>query len=266
MLSLKGISVGYGGKTVVSDIAFDVSPGEFCALLGLNGSGKTTLLKAVCGLLPMTSGQCLVDGADVALLKEHSRAKYISYLPQRLSTLRGVSVLDTVMMGFNASFGALEFPSAKDRDTALNTLEMAGIGHLAYQDFSKLSEGQKQMAALARTLVQNTPVMLMDEPDSALDFLNRHKLMGKFRSLIHGGRKAALITLHDPNLALNYCDRIVLISGGKKVSDLFLHGAAPADIRTSISLIYGDITLLEHGGNYTVVPSGEQKLSKSASF
>ena len=238
------------------DVAFDVPSGEFCALLGLNGSGKTTLLKAACGLLPMTSGQCLVEGADVALLNEYSRAKYISYLPQRLSALRGVSVLDAVMMGFNASLGALEFPSAKDRETALNALEMAGIGHLARQDFSKLSERQKQLAALARTLVQNTPVMLMDEPDSALDFLNRHKLMGRFRSLIHNGRKAALVTLHDPNLALNYCDRIVLISGGKVASDIFLPGAAATDIRACISLIYGDVALLEHGGRYTVVLSG----------
>ena len=252
ILSLKGISVGYGGKPIVRDVTFDVSSGEFCALLGLNGSGKTTLLKSICGLLPMMSGQCLINGSDVARLNEYNRAKYISYLPQRLSTLRGVSVLDAVMMGWNASLGAFEFPSAGDRESALNVLEKTGIGHLAGKDFSKLSEGQKQMTVLARTLVQNTPVMLMDEPDNALDFLNRHKLMDRFRNLIRSEHKAALLSLHDPNLALNYCDRIILLDDGKIVSDLSLPVASSADIKTCISMIYGDITLLEHKGNYVV--------------
>ena len=254
VLSLRGISVGYGGKVIVRDVSFDVSSGEFCAILGLNGSGKTTLIKAICGLLPAMSGQCLIDGTDLTLLNEHRRARYISYVPQRLSTLRGVTVLDAVMMGFNANLGALEFPSAGQRDFALSTLERAGIGYLANEDFSKLSEGQKQMTVLARTLLQNTPVILMDEPDNALDFLNRHQLMDSFRSLIHNEGKTVLVTLHDPNIALNYCDRIILLHDGKVVSDIVLANATAADVKTCLSVIYGGITLLEHDGSYIVMP------------
>jgi len=254
MLSLKGISVGYSGKVIVRDVSFEVSPGEFCAILGLNGSGKTTLLKAICGLLPILNGQCLVNGSDMASLSEYRRAKYISYVPQRLSILRGVSVLDAVMMGLNSRLGAFEFPSAKDKESALTILSKAGISHLAYTDFSKLSEGQKQVTVLSRALLQDTPIMLMDEPDNALDFLNRHLLVYRFRNLIHSEGKTALVTLHDPNIALNYCDRIILLHDGKAVSDMVLADVSPADVNVCLSKIYGDITLLVHDRKYIVIP------------
>jgi len=255
LISLQGISAGYGGNDVVRDVAFDVASGEFCAILGLNGSGKTTLLKAICGLLPVIHGKCLIDGLDITRMNEYKRAKYISYIPQRLSMLRGVDVMDAVMMGFNANLGALGHPSAENREVAIDILEKIGVSHLTGEDFSMLSEGQKQLIVLARTIIQNTPVMLMDEPDSALDFLNRHQLMDRFRRLIHSEGKAALVTLHDPYLALNYCDRIIILNGGKVVYDLTLKDSSLSDIETCLHLIYGDIIIAEYGGRYIVVPA-----------
>jgi len=243
LLSFQGITAGYGGRDVVMDATFGVPSGEFCALLGLNGSGKTTLLKAVCGLLPLKSGKCLVGGMDAARLDEYRRARYISYIPQRLSAQRGVGVLDYVLMGLHASLGALAHPSPEDRASAADTLRKVGIGHLAAEDFSRLSEGQKQMAVLARALLQNTPVMLMDEPDSSLDFLNRHLLMDMFRKLVHSEGKAALVTLHDPNLALSYCDRIVLLNGGRIVSVMPLPGAGADEVASCLSVVYGDAAI-----------------------
>jgi len=259
LISLQGVFAGYGGNDVVRDVTFDVSSGEFCALLGRNGSGKTTLLKAICGLLPAIRGECFIDGLNIARVNEYKRAKYISYIPQRLSTLRGVNVLDAVMMGLNAGLGALEHPSAKDKESAIDTLERVGVSHLAGEDFSTLSEGQKQLVVLARTLIQNTPVVLMDEPDNALDFLNRHQLMDIFLRLIHNEGKAALVTLHDPDLALNYCDRIVVLNDGKVVSDLTLAGSNLTDIETCLRMIYGDITVIEHSGRYIVIPPAKLK-------
>ena len=254
MISLQGISAGYNGKEVVRDVTLSVSSGEFCALLGLNGSGKTTLLKAICGLLPVMRGKCLIDSLDIARINEYKRAKYISFIPQRLSMLRGVSVLDAVLMGLNAGLGALEQPSAGDRASAIDALKKVGVSHLADEDFSALSEGQKQLTVLARTLVQNTPVMLMDEPDSALDFLNRHQLMDRLRRLVHSEGKAALVTLHDPDIALNYCGRIVLLDNGKIVSDLTLNGSGISEIETCLRMIYGEITITQHSGRYIVIP------------
>ena len=253
LLSLQNVSAGYGEKTVVNGVSLAVRPGEFCALLGLNGSGKTTLLKAICGLLPVKSGSCLVGGTDLTGLNEYRRARHISYIPQRHSKLLGVRVLDAVMMGLYSRLHALEFPTAQDRQAANLALEKTGMAHLAAEDFSRLSEGQKQMVILARTLVQNTPVMLMDEPDSALDFLNRRKMLEEVRQLIHREGKAGLVSLHDPSLALEYCDHIVLIHGGQVISDLHLSRACHLEIETCLSQIYGGITLLKHEDRYVVL-------------
>ena len=253
LLSLRDVSVGYGEKTIVRNASFDLPEGEVCALLGLNGSGKTTLLKAICGLLPVQSGRCLVNGQDCTRLHEHKRAQQISYIPQRYSELTGVTVLDAVLMGLNARLGLLEFPSAADRGLALETLEKMGAGHLAGEDFSRLSEGQKQLVVLSRTLLQNVPVMLMDEPDSALDFEARHRILGKIRRLIHSENKAGLVTLHDPNLALNYCDRLILLQAGEIVADISLVEAQKSAIQAGLSTVYNNIVVLEHGEKFMVL-------------
>ena len=250
LLSLRDISVGYGGAHIVRGVSFDVFAGEFCALLGLNGSGKTTLLKGICGLLPLGGGTCFAGGQDCSSLSERERARQISYIPQRFSKLIGVTVLDVVMMGLNAKLGMLESPSAADKASALAALVKMDAPHLAGEDFSRLSEGQKQLVILARALVQNSPVMLMDEPDSALDFPNKHKALAKIRRLIRDEGKTGLVTLHDPNLALNYCDRLILLHDGHLASDLRLTGASRDEVETCLSGIYEGIELLEHEGRY----------------
>ena len=252
LLSLRELSAGYGKKAVIRDISIDIFAGEFCTLLGLNGSGKTTLLKAVCGLLPINGGRCLAVGLDCTRLSEKKRARYISYIPQRYSDLTGVTVIDAVLMGLNAKLNALESPSASDTAQALAALDKMEIGSLAGEDFSRLSEGQKQMVILTRTLVQNAPIMLMDEPDSALDFLNKHRILEKIRRLIHAEGKAGLAALHDPNLALAYSDRLIILHNSKIMSDIRLNKAGEEEIQSCLSAVYENIALAKLKGRYVV--------------
>ncbi|MDL2234580.1 ABC transporter ATP-binding protein [Christensenellaceae bacterium OttesenSCG-928-L17] len=250
---LQHVSAGYGSKAVVEDISLDLRAGEFCAMLGLNGSGKTTLLKAVSGLIPMQSGRCLVNDIDCTHLNEHKRARYMSYIPQRHSKLLGVSVQDVVLMGRNPHLNVFESPNTADRERAEALLVKMGMDEAADQDFSRLSEGQKQLVILTRALLQDTPIMLMDEPDSALDYLNRHKMMQRLRGLIHTQGKAGLVTLHDPGFALAYCDRLVLLHEGRLVAELSLPGASAQEIREKLALIYGELELVLHDGRYLVL-------------
>ena len=250
MLSLRELTIGYGAKTIVKDVSFDIAACEFCGLLGLNGSGKTTLLKSVCGLLPIRDGGCFLNGINCSKMNEKERARCFSYMPQRLSKLIGVTVLDAVMMGLNPKLGVLEFPSGADKAGARQALEKMEVPHLAGEDFSRLSEGQKQLVILARALVQNAPVMLMDEPDSALDYINKHKTLKRIRRLVCEEGKTALVTLHDPNLALAYCDRLILLHDGKNISEVRLPEASIGEVKSSLAAIYGEVTLLERGGRY----------------
>ncbi len=255
LLVVDGVTAGYEGRAVLHDVHIEVGQGEFCALLGRNGSGKTTLLKAICGLIPAQSGHCLVEGLDCTGLHERKRARYISYIPQRHSKLQGVTVLDTALMGYNPHLPFLGSPTQAERKRAEDILDQLGVKGLADCDFAKLSEGQKQLVILARTLVQNTPVMLMDEPDSALDMPNRHAILQTIGKLIAREQKAGLVTLHDPNAALQYCHKIFLLQDGEVAGVLTLTEETSAEeVAAALSRVYGDIEVLKHKGRFAVFP------------
>jgi iron complex transport system ATP-binding protein len=244
LLSIKNLTSGYGSKVIIRDFSLDIYPGEFCAILGLNGSGKTTILKALCGLLAITNGRVGCSGKDITEINEKKRAEYISYIPQRYSKLIGVTALEAVLMGLNPKLGIFESASSEDIELGRKTLEKLNILNLAYEDFSRLSEGQKQLIILSRALVQNAPVMLMDEPDSSVDFPGKHHILSIIRDLIHQEEKAGLVTLHDPNLALTFCDRLILLHNGQIKSEIDLRVANKDEIHQKLSEIYKNIKLI----------------------
>ena len=242
-LTVENCSAGYGNKIVVNNVSFKINPGEFCALVGLNGCGKTTLLKAICSLLSKRTGKVKVNEQSVENLNEKQLAKLISFIPQRMSLIEGQRALDVVMMGYNPYLGIFENPSEKQKQNALEVMEKIGILDKQNEDFSHLSEGYKQLVILARTMVQNTPVMLMDEPDSALDYVNKNMILTKIKDIIHNDKKSALISIHDPLSAIRYCDRLLIMKDGKIIKDIKLKNATREEIETSFALIYGDLQL-----------------------
>ncbi|MBQ9148566.1 MAG: ABC transporter ATP-binding protein [Oscillospiraceae bacterium] len=256
MLKVENIRCGYFHREIVHNASFSVAEGEFCALLGLNGCGKTTLMKAVCGLLPVHDGIVAVDGENCTDFNERQRALRMAYIPQRGSLISGKTVLEVVLMGFNARLHLLDSPGKAHRRKAMEALERLGMGELAQRDYAQLSEGQKQMVILARTIVQDTPVMLMDEPDSALDFVNRNLVLGKIREILHSQNRAGLITLHDPNFALAYCDSLILMQEGKILQRLSLKDAIREEVEQALSRIYGNIRILQYEGGFVMVRGG----------
>lgn len=234
---------GYPDKEVVKGIDLEVDKGQFCAIVGLNGCGKTTLLKSICGLIPVKEGKVFVNGTDSLLLNEKQRARLISFIPQRISPISGMSALDVVVMGVNPYLGLFDNPSGKDYEKAVLTLEKLGMKDVSQKEFSHLSEGIKQLVILARTLVQNTPVMLMDEPDSALDYVNKNIVLKKISQIIHSEKKCALISIHDPLSAIRYCDRILFMKDGLIVNDVIVKTASRKNIEDAFAMIYGDLKL-----------------------
>lgn len=253
MLRVDNLRVAYGRGEILRGAGFSLVRGEMAALLGLNASGKTTLLRAICGLIPIRGGDCRIDGRPYLKLDERRRAQLISYLPQRPSKLDKLSVMDVVLMGFNPRISFFASPGKSERAASLEALDRLGMKDRAGEDFSLLSEGQKQLVLLARALVQDTGLLLLDEPDSALDYTNRHLVLRLLRKLLKEGSRSALITLHDPNFALAYCDRLLMLKDGVIVRDQAVRDSSAQELRSCLSLVFGQVEVIESQGRFIML-------------
>jgi len=242
VFQVKGLSAGYGAKRIIDGLSFSLEGGRLMGVLGANGSGKTTLIRSICGILPH-EGKCLLEGVKLETLPPRQLAQKCSYIPQRSGIAIDISALDVVLMGFNPQLGLLEHPTKAMRMQALQALDQAGIGSMAETNYMHLSEGQKQLCILARTLVSQGRLLLLDEPESALDFRCRYRMLRIIRDWVRQEGRFALVALHDPMLALNDCDELLLIRNGRSVG--VIHPAHdPAEkMEDMLSELYGKVSL-----------------------
>lgn len=237
------VCAGYGSRKVLNGVDFCLEKGTLTGLLGANGSGKTTLLKAVCGLLSH-EGTCTLEGQVLEQLSGRERAKRISYIPQRSGITISLPLLDVVLMGFEATLGFLERPSKIQKEMAYSALSVVGLSEKAEEDFLTLSEGQKQLGILARTMVENTGLLLLDEPDSALDFYQRHRMLKLLKNMAEERGKAGLLCLHDPGLALEFCDQLLLLKEGICTASIHPGRDSLDTMENALCEIYGPVSLL----------------------
>lgn len=219
LLEVKDLSTGYGSENVLEGCSFKVGTHEIVGILGTNGCGKTTLLKALCGLLP-ARGEIRLKGEDIRNGSPKKLAQVCRYIPQRTGIGLEIPVEDVVLMGFNPELSLLAKPSGTMRREALRMLERTGLVEMAERDFQTLSEGQKQLCVLARSLLLKNGMLYLDEPESSLDLGGRYRMMQLLRQWADEREGSVLVTLHDPQLALNTCDRILMIRDGRILSEV----------------------------------------------
>jgi iron complex transport system ATP-binding protein len=241
-LSVHDLTAGYGRQPVIERISFQLEAGCLMGIIGANGCGKTTLLKALCGILPH-QGSCTLAGRILEQLSPRQIARQISYIPQRSGVSIDIAVLDVVLMGFNPQLGLLEHPTRRMKEAAHQALKQVGLGDKAEENYLHLSEGQKQLCILARTLVSDSSLLLLDEPESALDFRFRHQMLRLLRAWVASGNRSAVVTLHDPTLALNCCDRLLLLDGCGVLGTLEPRSTPLDDMERMLSRVYGSISL-----------------------
>jgi manganese/zinc/iron transport system ATP- binding protein len=207
-LSIQDLTVAWSRKPVIWDVEFDVAPGQLVGIIGPNGAGKSTLLKAVMDLVPRASGRIEVFGRSW----KQNRHR-VGYVPQRESVDWDfpVSVLDVVTMGLYGRIGWFRPVLRRHRDLAMRALERVGIGEYANRQISQLSGGQQQRTFLARALVQEADLYLMDEPFSAVDAATEQAIVGLLREMRSAG-KTALVIHHDLHTVPDYFDSVVLLN------------------------------------------------------
>lgn len=241
--SANEICAGYPGKPILRNISFTVEKGCLTGILGANGSGKTTLLKALCGILPHC-GECTLAGTVLESLSARQLARLCSYIPQRSGISIDISALDVVLMGFNPQLGLLEHPNSAMKASARQAMKQVGLSGMEDENFQHLSEGQKQLCILARTFVTDSRLLLLDEPESALDFRLRYAVLTQLRSWVQEGDHCGIVTLHDPSLALNFCDTLLLLSGGELVGRIRPKTDPLHQMEQLLEKIYGPVSLV----------------------
>ena len=249
LLKVTGLCAGYGKNRVLDGVSFSVEEGSLCALLGANGSGKTTLLRAVCGLTD-ASGGCMLKAENLWEMPQKARARRIGYLAQRGGLALSLSALDVVLMGYNPVLELFRRPNAAQRARARELLEQMGAGRYADAEFQTLSEGQRQVVLFARTLVCDPPLLVLDEPDSALDYANRHAMLQWLKAHARARGAGILLCSHDANIALRYADQLLLLREGRGLCALSMGEATGGQLRQALSTIYGPVDVFLHNGHY----------------
>ena len=209
-ITLEQLSVGYKGfSPVVTDINVEIKSGELTCLIGSNGIGKSTLLKTLTGFLPKLGGRLLLDGRDIDLLSQRERAKYISIVFTYKTDVQNLSVAEMVGMGRMPYTGFWGKLNADDREIVAEAINMVGINHLKDRMVQTLSDGERQKVMIAKALAQQTPIILLDEPTSFLDFPSKVEMLQLLHRLAKETDKVVFLSTHDLELALRIADLLV---------------------------------------------------------
>lgn len=219
MLSFSHTAVGYGEKLVLKDVSFQVTKGEYVALIGSNGTGKSTLIKCVSGLLPLAGGEVEICGKNSKKLKPKERARLVAVVPQSYYVDYDFTVEDIVMMGRNPYIDFRHRESKEDREIAERAMKMTKTDVFRDRPYNELSGGERQRVILARAITQQPEIILLDEPTSALDLHHQIEVMELIRELNEKEHITVMAVLHDINLASRFCSRIVILKDGKVKAD-----------------------------------------------
>jgi iron complex transport system ATP-binding protein len=214
-LRLDNVSLGYGKRIVLHNVTLEAKPGEMLGIIGPNGSGKSTLIRGITRLIQPSSGKIFLDGTDVAHINRQKLAQLMAVVPQNPALPEPFTALEVVLMGRTPHLGLLRYEGKKDLAIVKGVMKATQTLAFAERRVGELSGGERQRLTIARALAQEPKIILMDEPTANLDINYQMETLGLARQLCRKHKLIVVVTLHDLNLASQYCDRLVLLSNGK---------------------------------------------------
>jgi iron complex transport system ATP-binding protein len=251
ILEVESVSFSYSSRLVLRDIRFKVERGEILVILGPNGVGKTTLLKCMNAILHPDTGTVLVDGESVLSLDSSEIARLIGYVAQYTERSR-LTVFDAILMGRHPYVSWKV--SKKDLTTVDAAVKLLGLGHLALRYIDQMSGGELQKVAIARALVQEPRLLLLDEPTSNLDLKNQVEILNLLRRIVREHGVSAVMTMHDLNKALRYADKYLFLKDGM----IFGAGKVGEVTAEMVQAVYGlPVQIHSYNGYPVVIPLEE---------
>lgn len=218
ILQTKNLSIGYKKKqhekVIASGINVEVTEGELVALIGINGVGKSTFLRTISGVQPSLSGNIFINSKDRGQIPPEKLARMISLVLTEQPLSKNLGVAELVALGRQPYTNWIGSLSAEDRKMVKKALALVNIEELQDKKCYELSDGQLQKVLIARALAQNTPLMILDEPTSHLDMYHKAQVLKLLKELSSTTKKAIIFATHEINLALQLCDKIILMTPG----------------------------------------------------
>ena len=214
IMEIKDLSFSYGETPILKHVDFRAYEGQLVALIGPNGAGKSTLFKCILRFLKDYEGNIYLEGEDIKKMSRQQIAKKIAYIPQTTVPVFNYTVLDIVLMGLTGDLRLLESPKEKHIEKAEQILADLGITHLRDRGFGRISGGERQLVLLARAIIQDAKVLVMDEPTANLDYGNQFRVMERIRGLVEDGY-TVIISTHNPEHALLFAEKAFVLQDGE---------------------------------------------------
>jgi len=247
VIEVKNISFSYGKNEVLKNISFDIQPGECVGILGNNGAGKSTLVTCLNKILTPKTGEVYINDQDILKMGRMEAARRISYVAQK-NEISQMTVFDSVLLGRRPY---IKWALTQEDTNICNTvIEQLGLSLFKLRCIDELSGGELQKVMLARALVQQPKLLLLDEPTSNLDPKNQHEMLALVQGLARDRNISVLIVIHDLTLALRYCSKFLLMKDGL----VFRYGDESIITEEAISVVYGiNSSVTEVNGHKIVV-------------
>ena len=253
ILKVNDLTFHYKSHETLKNVSFSIKRGETTVILGPNGVGKTTLLKCLNSILSPQKGDILVKDKNIRKMNIRQIARQISYVAQRNEAVR-ITAFDAILMGRHPHIRYKTSPGDLKKVDA--DIKKLNLSHLCLEYLDQMSGGELQKVSIARALVQQTDLLLLDEPTSSLDLKNQADILGLIRQIVKEHQIAVVMTMHDLNTALRYSDQYLFLK------DRTIYGAGKINEISSemIEQVYGiPVEIVFHKGFPVVVPIEDEK-------
>ncbi len=236
ILKVKGLCAGYFNHPVLKDISFDLKQGEWLGVIGPNGAGKTTLLKSLCRVIVPEAGSVWYLGREIRDWPTRELARHIAILSAEDTMRFPFTVREVVMMGRSPYWSRFGWESRDDQRIVDKSLALSDTTELQDKTFFDLSSGEKRRVMISQALAQEPQLLFLDEPNAFLDLKHQVQLFSLLKQLHQTQKLTLLMTLHDLNLAAEFCSRLILLKQGEIVT-----AGRPQDVLTMANLrqVYG---------------------------
>lgn len=248
ILSVDELEFKYSSHSVLNGVSFSLEKGECLAVLGTNGTGKSTLLKCLNRILKPQRGNVLIEGNDIQELNRTQLAQKIVYVSQNGSSSRS-TVFDTILLG-RKPYIKWDV-TQKDLDIVENVMKMLELEDYSLRYTDELSGGELQKVLIGRALAQEPEILMLDEPTSSLDLKNQIEVINIIKEVVREKQIAAIVTIHDLNLALRFADKFMFLKGGK----VFAAGGMEIMTSENIEKVYSvPVKIEKYNTTLVVIP------------